>query len=211
MKRKMKRTCGFTLIELIIVIIVIGIMAAVLAPLALSSLRAYDSTLGDVVALDKLRYATERLAREIREIQYASSTTTPATNCADSPTTSDHYCITSMAANSLSFRRSYADYAGVLTWRNVTIGNTGSAVTLAYSDILSGSAQVLTDELGATGNLAFAYYLQDGTTPATLAGNVNCLVSNTCVRYVQINLTLTHNGQPYTQQTRVELRNPPIS
>lgn len=212
MKPKMPKARGFSLIELVIVTIIIGITSAVLAPLMLSSMRAYDYTLGDLVVLDKLRYATERLAREIREIQYASSTTTPATatDCNDSPVTTNRYCISAMTANSLAFRRSYTDSAGVVTWRNVTFGSTSSAVTLAYSDMSVTGAQVLTNELGSANNLAFAYYLQDGTTAATQAGNVNCLVTNTCVRYVQISLTLIHNGQPYTQRTRVELRNPPI-
>jgi Tfp pilus assembly protein PilW len=197
---------GFTLIELVIFSITVSIMAVVLSPIMLSSLSAYDSIQGDVVVLDKLRYATERMAREIREIQYASSYTTPATNCSDSPTTTDHYCIFIMGANSMRFRRSYTDSTGAITWRTVTIGNTGSAVTLAYSDMSSTGAIVLTDELGAAGNLGFAYFQQDGST-ATLAGNVTCPVSNTCMDSIEITLTLSHNGNDYTQHTRVNLRN----
>ena len=202
---------GFTLIELVLVSIVVGIMAVVLSPLMLSSLGAYNSILADVVVLDKLRYATERMAREIREIQYASSYTTPATNCGDSPATTDHYCIFAMSTNSMTFRRSYTDSSGALTWRTVTIGNTGSAVTMAYSDMSSTGAKVLTDELGAANNLVFAYFQQDqpdGTTGnATLAGNVTCTISNTCINYVVITLTLSHNGNSFTQHTRVTLRN----
>lgn len=216
MKPKMQQARGFTLMELIIVTMLVGIMTAVLSPMMFSSLNAYNSTLGDVVVLDKLRYATERLTREIRGVQYASSTTSPATNCNESPSTTDHYCIFAMTANSFSFRRSYIDSAGTLTWRTVTIATnascgTGVCVTLAYSDVGGGATQVLTDELGSTGNLAFSYYQLDGTTPATFAGNTDCLVSNTCVRYVAISLTLRHNNNDYTQRTRVQLRNPPLS
>ncbi len=208
MKSSKTQMRGFTLIELIIVSVIVGIMTAVLSPLMLSSLRAHDDILGDVVALDKLRYATERLAREIREIQYASSTTTPATFC-NPPTNTiiDQYCITAMGTSGLTFRRSYTDSTGVPTWRTVTIGSTSTAVTLAYSDINSGTAQVLTDELGAASNLVFHYFQKDDTTAATLAGNVNCAVLTTCVSFVQIGLTLSHNGQTYTQSTRVNLRN----
>lgn len=197
MRPDMQRARGFTLIELIIVTIVIGIMAAVLAPLMLSSLRAYDDTLGDVVVLDKLRYATERLAREIREVNYDSATTS--------------YAFTSSVAapsNSMTFTRSYYDSSGAITaTRTVTVGTTTTSsascvtapcVTLAYSDIAGNAAQVLTDELGSAGNLAFSYYQQDGATPAT---------NNVDVRYVQINLTLRHNGNDYPQHTRVELKN----
>jgi hypothetical protein len=79
-------------------------------------------------------------------------------------------------------------------------------VTLAYSDMSSTGARVLTDELGVTGNLAIDYFQQDGAT-ATLAGNATCPVSNTCMDYIEITLTLTHNGNNYTQHTRVNLRN----
>lgn len=198
---------GFSLIELVIATVVIGIMAMALAPLMLSSLNAYDSTLGNVVVLDKLRYATERLAREIRGVQYASSTTTPATDCGDSPTTTDHYCITAMNPTNLQFRRSYTDTAGNVTWRTVTINATGSTLTLAYSDINSGAAQLLTDELSS---LSFAYLQQDGATTATLAGNTNCAVTDTCVSSVVMTLTLSHNGNPYTQRTSIGIRTTPI-
>jgi prepilin-type N-terminal cleavage/methylation domain-containing protein len=207
MQIKIQTARGFSLIELVIATVVIGIMAMALAPLMLSSLNAYDTTLGNVVVLDKLRYATERLAREIRGVQYASSTTTPDTDCGDSPTTTDHYCITAMNPTNLQFRRSYTDTAGNVTWRTVTINATGSTLTLAYSDINSGAAQLLTNELSS---LSFAYLQQDGATTATLAGNTNCAVTDTCVSSVVMTLTLSHNGNPYTQRTSIGIRTTPI-
>ena len=208
---------GFTLIELVIVTVITGILAAMLAPLALASLRAYDDILGDVVVLDKLRYATERLAREIREVYYASNTTTTPRDCGESTPTTNRYCISAMEANSLTFRTCTAFTLKTTTptdrhcsdWRTVTIGttgSTGSAVTLAYSDAAGNAAQVLTDELGAASNLAFAYYQQNGNT-AVPDGNVNCMSVVTCVSYVEISLTLRHNNNDYTQRTRVGLRN----
>ena len=204
----MKAARGFSLIELVITTIIIGIMAMALLPLMLTSLNAYDSTLGDMVVLDKLRYATERLAREIRGIQYASNTTTPTTNCSETPTPStDHYCITIMTPTNLQFRRSYTDAAGNFTWRTITINTVDSTVTLAYSDINSGTAQLLTDELSS---LSFDYLQKDGVTPATLFGNTNCLLTGTCVSSVVISLTLSHNGNPYTQRTSIGIRTMPI-
>jgi prepilin-type N-terminal cleavage/methylation domain-containing protein len=214
MQTNMQKTRGFSLIELVITTVVIGIMAMALAPLLLSSLNAYDSTLGNVVALDKLRYATERLAREIRGVQYASSTTTPATDCGDNSSTTDHYCIfpkdpknPQFSKTYLQFRRSYTDTAGNVTWRTVTINATGSTLTLAYSDINSGAAQLLTDELSS---LSFSYLQQDGATTATLAGNTNCAVTDTCVSSVVMTLILSHNGKDYTQRTSVGIRTKPI-
>lgn len=184
MKPLTSRKNGFSLIEMVIVVIAMGILAAVLSPIAYTSLRAYDATLGDIVVLDKLRYATERLAREIREVNY------------DPPPpvgTDTGFAFISRGADSMSFTRTFFDSGGVESGPTViTVGNTGGAVTLAYSTPNVG-AQVLTDELD---NLAFSYLKADGT-PAT---------SNTDVRSVEISLTLSHNGNLYPQTTRVELK-----
>ena len=171
---------------MIVVLVILGIMAAALAPVAQNSLLAYDTTLGDVNVLDKQRYAMERLTREIREVKYVATT--------------GFAFSTSVAAsnNSMAFTRVFFDSTGTSTADTVvTIGNTGSAVTLAYSVPSGVGAQVLTDELGATGNLVFSYFKQDGTAATAL----------TDVRYVEISLTLIHNGNSYPQRTRVELKN----
>lgn len=185
----MKHERGFTLIELVIVAIIAAIMAAVITPLALSSLRAYDNTLSNLIVLDKLRYATERLAREIREVNYTSG--------------SFSYAFTSMGANSMAFTRTFYDSSGNATSNTVTVDtgtvpNTiGTSVRLTYLTPNIGP-MVLTDQLGS---LAFAYFDKDGcTSPA-------CTITTNNVRYVEIALTLMHNGNPYTQRTRVELKN----
>ena len=187
----MRHEGGFTLFELVIVAIVSAILAAVVTPLALSSLRAYDNTLSNLIVLDKLRYATERLAREIREVNYNSG--------------SSSYAFSSMGNNSMAFTRSYYDSSGAAITRTVTVGNSGAAVTLTYSDMAGTGAQVLTDQISSTNSLTFAYYDKDGcnanTTPTL------CAITTGNVRYVQITLTLTQNGNPYTQRTRVALKN----
>lgn len=180
----MRQTRGFTLIELVIVSIVIGIMAAVLSPLMLSNLRAYDDTLGDLVTLDKVRYATERLAREVREVNYDSTT---------------GFAFSSMGANSMAFTRTFYDAtSGTESTATVTVGNTGSAITLAYSTLAGTGAQVLTDELNGSTGLSFSYFTSDGVTTTT---------DPLAVRTVRITLTLSHNGNPYQQTTQVELKN----
>lgn len=196
----MKRERGFTLIELITVAIGIAVMAAVLVPLALSSLRAYDTTLSDVIVLDKLRYATERLAREIREVNYNGSTFSYA------------FTPTGMGTNSISFTRTFYDSGGnaissVVTVDTAPVNNTiGTSVRLAYANYpgLTVGPMVLTDQLNLATDLNFAYFDKNGCPSSTCP---TIIVNNTNVRYVQITLTLTQNGNPYTQRTLVELRN----
>lgn len=188
MKSNLRRGRGFTLIEMIIVIVVIGIMAAVLSPLALSSLRAYDTTLNDLLVLDKLRYATERLAREVREVD-AGFVFTPTTG---------------MGANSMEFTRHYYDSSGAAGSATVVrVCNNGAEVRLGYSATstsCSYTEPILTDELNGSGNagLQFRYFKSDGVTPAT---------GSTDVGIIEISLTLSHNGNTYPQVTRVELKN----
>jgi prepilin-type N-terminal cleavage/methylation domain-containing protein len=182
---------GFTLMELVLVIVVIGILGTAIAPVALSSFKANAAILGVVTMVDKQRYANDRLAFEIRELSSGT--------------------ITTMTATTFAFSR--VDYGGTTTTRIVTIGQVaptfvtiGSTlvnqcngmVTLNYSTPVISPAYVpaLTDQICS---LAFAYYDQTGLMTATPAN----------VRYVGFTLTLKPNatGQEYAQQTRVALRN----
>jgi len=190
MKPDMQRVRGVTLVELVIVIVVIGILALAMGPLALQSLRAYNNTLGDVVVLDKLRYATERLAREIRAVDFVPGT---------------GFSFATMGANNMRFTRTLFDAAGAASADTVTVGNTGAAVTLAYAALPAVGAQILTDQLSS---LTFTYLDQNGC----VTGNVTAPCTGTAVtasnvRMVQIDLILTHNGSIYPQRTLIQLKN----
>jgi MSHA biogenesis protein MshO len=183
----MFRRSGFTLIEFIMTIIIIGIVAATCVPIVVNGLKAYNDTLYTAAALDKLRYATERIAREVRESTAGSlnmSTTAP------------------------SFTRT--DYMGALTSGTNTCGatctlrtvsitrNTSTGiVTLSYSTPSVSPTPTLMDGMSSSNPLTFAYF--DSTnTATTVAGSV---------KYVVITVGVTVNGQEYTQRTRVALRN----
>jgi len=175
---------GFTLLEMVLVIVVIGILGRLLTPVALGSLRANAAILDVGVTVDKARLASDRLAFEIREL---SSTT-----------------ITTASTSSLVFTR--VDYIPAATARSVTVdqtqpsatGKCDAAVRLSYTNlpITPAYTPVLTDQVCS---LAFAYFDQTGTTTAVLAN----------IRYVDFTLTMQPNagGQSYVQRTSVALRN----
>ena len=126
---------GFTLIELVMVIVVLGILATVTVPLLSNSFRAYETNQTNLVTLSKLRYATERMAREIREVRYAGG----------------NYSIV-MGATTLQFTKS--DAAGTVVTIN---GAAPPLATLRYSTPLPAMTATLTDQVAA-GGLQFEYF-----------------------------------------------------
>jgi len=141
------RSAGFTLIELIMVIMLVGILGAASIPLLSNSFRAFETTQTNLVTLSKLRYATERMAREIRDVQY----------------TGGAYAIV-MGATTLQFTKN--DAAGSTV---VTITGAPPLVTLQYST--PAMSAVLTNQVAANG-LQFLYYDINNNTAGVTAANV---------------------------------------
>jgi Tfp pilus assembly protein PilE len=133
------------LIEITMVIVILGILAAIGAPLLINAFSAYEITHSNIDTLSKLRYATERMAREIREVGYAAGS----------------YTIATRTAATMSFTKSDATV--------VTITCAPPLITLAYSTV-AGGAQTLVDQVGSCD--LFTYLQADGATAATTNGNV---------------------------------------
>lgn len=76
----------------------------------------------------------------------------------------------------------------------VTIDGSTSTMTMRYGS--GGTYYTLTNQLS---DLTFNFYQYDGTTAAT---------ANTDVRFIEINLTLSVNGNTSTQRTMIGLRDP---
>jgi len=127
---------GFTLVEMVMVIVVLGILAGLTAPIFSQGLTAARLTTENLNTMAKLRYATERLAREIRQVNYNGSA----------------YDVSTMTASSLVFTK--AD----TTSTTVSAISAGGNITLAYSS--PAVAGVLTDEVSS---FSFTYYDSNGT------------------------------------------------
>lgn len=136
MRSALKRPAGFTLLEMVVVIAIIGILVAAVTPIAVSWVGAYSATLDTAVTLDKLRYSVERIERELRDVKSISGS----------------YQFGAMGATVTTFTQNS-------TGRTVTIGQSGNTVTLSYSDV-SGVTPVLTNQVSSLG---FRYLQQDGS------------------------------------------------
>jgi MSHA biogenesis protein MshO len=137
----MTRSRGFTLFEMLICIIVLAIMASIAAPMMATAVTAYERFNEDLATLDRVRYATERLAREMREVAFDGT----------------------------SYNMNMSTSAPVFTKTDgttVTIVNSPPSVTLAYSTPAVSPTPILSDQVSA---LSFAYFDETGTATATTA------------------------------------------
>jgi prepilin-type N-terminal cleavage/methylation domain-containing protein len=141
---------GFTLMELVATLIVLGLMTSFAVPYLSNGVRAYNDTATALQTVSKLRYASERMARELREIRNvggAFDITTPV----------------NAPGNNITFFK----WDGVQLTR-VRISDTAPTLSLAYDTLASDADFTLTDELTS---VTFNYFQADGT-QATGINNV---------------------------------------
>ena len=74
---EIRREAGFTLIEMVITIVVIGIIAGISAMLILQAMRGYSDQDVRADLTNQARLAMERMAREIREVRDCTATDIP--------------------------------------------------------------------------------------------------------------------------------------
>jgi len=200
---RIRRSSGFTLVEIVISIVLLGILAAVGSNMIYDSFRTTRLVDANQASRAQLRYAVERLAREIREVKYVSQGT--AMNGATNYT---GYCIQSLGSgNSLTFNKPTAgdlDKSSCLVNTTSVSITAGSTVTLASSTLAS---NVQPNPPTSSPAPLLAYYLQNGSTPTTTAGSTTTSdPPNAFVRFVVITLTVQDSGQSMTERTRVALR-----
>jgi hypothetical protein len=129
------------------VIVILGILGAFVGPVVYNALRSYDSVQRSTNTNAKLRYAMERIAREMRDVRRQV-------------TNSAFLDVTSMTASSLAFFKTDGTH--------VVLNGAGNAVNLAYSAL----AGVLVDQVQA-GSFSLAYFEQGGTTLAASAASLS--------------------------------------
>jgi prepilin-type N-terminal cleavage/methylation domain-containing protein len=136
---------GWSLLELILVMVIMGTLAVFVGPMLLNAVNAYTRTQSTVATYGKMRYAMERMVRELGAVRRDPADTTA-------------FDITAMTATNLAFTND----AGT----QVTISFGGGNVNLGYAGTATG---VLTDQVSA---FSLAYFRQDGATAASGAVNV---------------------------------------
>ena len=124
---------GFSLIELVLTIVIMGIMAAVTAPIFSQGIGISQLTKENLLSLEKLGLSLERIARELREINH----------------TGVNYDLSTLSANQIVFTKNDSlgtqvtiqfDGAGVLSLSystpalSATLSDEVSAFTLLYYD-----------------------------------------------------------------------------
>lgn len=171
---------GFSLIELVLVVVILGTIAAFVGPMLSTALEAYDTTEASTATYGKMRYALERMAREIREVRRSTADTA-------------NFDISAMTATTLTFVKNDA--------QQVTIAYPAGSgtVTVNYVAVASG---VLTDRVNeapaAPCVTGFRYFQQGNVLGATAA----------TVSAVEIGLTLREGTNDYCNRVRVDLRTP---
>jgi MSHA biogenesis protein MshO len=180
------RAGGATLIEVIVVIIISGILVVFIAPILTTAVDSYDRTSRNIEVLTKMRYAMERIAREIRSIRR-------------DPLNVDTYDVVtgSMTATKFEFCRPDGT--------RVTIDNTtlSTEIALGYT---AGFTSTCTASAATTRTLTDSVTLFS-LTYRTITGAV--AAGKTDVAYVDIALSITGTGtSAYSSSMRVDMRNP---
>ena len=121
----MRRVEGLSLIELVMVIAILGILAAFIGPILFNAMRSYDTSQNALLTQAKLRYAMERMSRELREVRRQTTDATFAD-------------VTAMGATSIAFFKTDGT--------RVVLSAAGNQLNLSYST-LSG---MLTDQFGSS-------------------------------------------------------------
>jgi type II secretory pathway pseudopilin PulG len=159
--------------EMVITLTMLAVLAAVAAPYLSNGVRAYNDTASAIDTLGKLRSSSERLVREIREINNSGAYEI------FSPITSPN--------STLSFRK--------MDTETVSIDISAAQLRLAYASVNGGTAYTLSDDVGS---ISFNYWQADGVNAATDTSDVafiefELVLNNAGNTYAQRSLVALRN------------------
>ena len=140
---------GFTLLEMIVTITTLALLGMLLTPYLTLSVRAYNDNSATLGVLGELRYASERIVRELREIRRNPLSLT------------DYEIATPFSATSMTFVRNDGE--------TVTIETSLPQLNLRYNSVAGNAPFPLSASLQS---LNFDYLQNDEITPATGAADL---------------------------------------
>ena len=182
----MRRVQGLSLIELVLVIVILGILVAFVGPVLYNAMRSYAGMQVGVQTNAKVRYAMERISRELRDIRRQATDAT-------------YLDIRGMSASSMAFFKT--DGSRVVL--NVVGGN---VVNLEYLPPAGATlAGMLLDQV-QSGSFALSYHQQNNAVASTITAQPSTTTQQ--VSFVQINMSIVDGTNTFPARLRVDLRNP---
>ncbi len=192
------RQQGFSLLELVIAMVLTGLLAVMAIQPVMRALQARATVAGNLAAVDALRYATERMVREMRQVRY------DAQGSGFQLAALDPIAGTSSASSGLCFNR--VGGAAGATYASLSLRQSGTLATLdnvAWPGCTAASPKTLADKVSS---LRFDYWTYGSGTPVALALNDSAFGKK--LAFIDVTLSVTpNNGPAVSYRSRVVLRN----
>jgi len=171
------QSSGFTLMELILVIIVLSIISVSLVSFMTNSVNAYLVSLENARGVDEVNYVTNRFSLELRNVDHDG--TDYQIDAAD------------LTVGSVNTQFIYDNTDG----STITLSyNAGTGLLSITDSSVSGAAYTIADQVTS---FDFNYYQSDGVTAATDGSDL---------KFVEFQMSLQEGDVTYSTRTRVALR-----
>ncbi len=190
---------GFSLLELVIVMVLTGLLAVMAMQPILRAIQARTTVANNLGAIDALRYATERIVRELRQVRY------DAQGSGFQLVSLIPIAGTTNASNGICFTRVGGSAGGI--YSSIAIRQNGTQATLdnvTFPTCAAVAPNALADKVGT---LRFDYWSYgSGSTPVALA--LTDASFGTKLSFIDVTLSVTpNNGAAVSYRSRVVLRN----
>jgi prepilin-type N-terminal cleavage/methylation domain-containing protein len=192
------RQNGFSLLELVIAMVLTALLAVMAMQPVLRALQTRAQVAGNLAAIDTLRFVTERIVRELRQVRYDAQGNGFQLIALDPIAGADN------ASSGLCFSRVGGSVG--TTYANLAIRRNGTNASLdnvSWPGCVALSPKLLADNVSA---LRFDYWTYGSGTPIGLALDDSAF--GTKLAFIDVTLSVTANGGPaVSYRSRVVLRN----